>query len=33
MNEPYFQYGFWWWYNPTKDGWFTGPSPQICRPS
>jgi hypothetical protein len=31
--QPFFEDGFWWWYDTTRKGWYTGPSPEISRPS
>lgn len=31
--EPVFEYGFWWWYDATRKGWFVGTAPQIQRPT
>ena len=30
--RPYYQYGFWWWYNPTRKDWCVGCAPCIGRP-
>lgn len=32
VRRPEYQYGFWWYYDPKRDGWFTGSAPQIQVP-
>lgn len=32
VKRPYFEFGFWWWWNPTRGDWFVGPSPQLSAP-
>ena len=29
---PYFEHGFWWWYDPARGDWFIGPSPSVSKP-
>ena len=33
MPSPHYKDGFWWWYDPARKGWFTGPSPEVQTPS
>ena len=30
--RPYFERGFWWWFDPKRNGWFVGTAPQIQKP-
>jgi AAA domain len=30
--RPYFEHGFWWWFDPKRNGWFAGTAPQIQKP-
>jgi hypothetical protein len=30
---PFFENGFWWWYDPKRKGWYVGCSPGIGKPS
>jgi hypothetical protein len=30
--SPYFEHGFWWWFDPKRNGWFVGAAPQIQTP-
>lgn len=32
VQRPYFEHGFWWWFNPDKGDWFVGPAPSISYP-
>lgn len=32
-REPFHEHGFWWWYDPTRRGWYVGCNPAISRPS
>ena len=31
--RPVFEHGFWWWYDPKRNGWFVGTAPQIQKPT
>ncbi len=31
--KPYFEHGFWHWYDPVRKGWYVGTAPQIQKPS
>lgn len=31
--KPVYEYGFWWWYDPTRKGWFIGCAPYYGPPS
>jgi hypothetical protein len=36
MNDtrhPFYEHGFWWWYDPARKDWFIGPSPAISTPA
>ena len=33
MNSPFYENGFWWWFDPIRKGWYIGPSPAIQKPS
>jgi len=33
ITKPQYEHGFWWWYDPTRRGWFIGCAPSFGRPS
>ena len=33
LTKPQYEHGFWWWYDPTRRGWFVGCAPAFGRPS
>lgn len=32
-RSPVFENGFWWWYDPTRKGWFAGCAPALGVPT
>lgn len=32
-NKPFYEHGFWWWYDPVRKGWFTGCAPAFGPPA
>lgn len=31
--KPEYRYGFWWWFDPARHGWFVGCAPCFGKPS
>jgi hypothetical protein len=32
-KQPYYEHGFWWWFDGTRGDWFVGSAPYLGRPS
>jgi hypothetical protein len=32
VQRPFFEYGFWWWYDPERKDWFVDCAPSIGYP-
>ena len=33
MKKPFYENGFWYWWNPARNDWFAGCSPTVGKPA